>query len=101
MPAGLSNSVHDDVNSWLSHFNKSDSNMFFHVEPDSMDVDTTLVDPNTDLYMDLSVNSVVEVNMGAGNLYGIIRWIGNLPGRPEIMAGLELVKFIRTCYCAD
>ncbi|XP_038570967.1 ubiquitin carboxyl-terminal hydrolase CYLD isoform X1 [Micropterus salmoides] len=60
------------------------------VPADSMDVDTTLVDPNTDLYMDLSVNSVVEVNMGAGNLYGIIRWIGNLPGRPEIMAGLEL-----------
>ncbi|XP_044055834.1 ubiquitin carboxyl-terminal hydrolase CYLD isoform X2 [Siniperca chuatsi] len=60
-------------------------------EPESMDVDTPLVDPNTDdLRLDLSVNSVVEVTLGAGNLYGIIRWIGFLPDRQELMAGLEL-----------
>ncbi|XP_070688473.1 ubiquitin carboxyl-terminal hydrolase CYLD isoform X2 [Pempheris klunzingeri] len=60
-------------------------------EPDRMDVDTSPVEPDTDdLYMDLSVNSVVQVSLGTGNSYGIIRWIGTLPGRQETMAGLEL-----------
>lgn len=60
-------------------------------EPESMDVETPPVEPNTDdLYLDLSVNSVVEVTLGTGNSYGIIRWIGTLPGRQETMAGLEL-----------
>lgn len=44
-------------------------------------------------YTHLDVNSMVEVTLGAGNLYGIIRWIGKLPEREEIMAGLELVCF--------
>lgn len=67
-----------------------------------MDIDTALEEQNTDyLYMDLSVNSLVEVTLGSGNSYGIIRWIGTLPDRQEIMAGLELVIFLLTCYCAD
>ncbi|XP_070764624.1 ubiquitin carboxyl-terminal hydrolase CYLD [Enoplosus armatus] len=61
------------------------------VPAESMDVDTALVDPNTgDLYMGLSVNSMVEVTLAEGNSYGIIRWIGTLPDLQETMAGLEL-----------
>ncbi|KAF1385307.1 hypothetical protein PFLUV_G00106380 [Perca fluviatilis] len=60
-------------------------------EPESMDVDTPPVEPNTDdLYLDLSVNSLVEVTLAKGSSYGIIRWIGSLPTRQETMAGLEL-----------
>nr|XP_020515174.2 ubiquitin carboxyl-terminal hydrolase CYLD-like [Labrus bergylta] len=64
-------------------------------ETESMDVDTTAVEAHTeDLYTeDLSLNSLVEVSVTSGNLYGIIRWIGTLtglPGQPETMAGLEL-----------
>ncbi|XP_031138245.1 ubiquitin carboxyl-terminal hydrolase CYLD isoform X1 [Sander lucioperca] len=60
-------------------------------ESESMDVDTPPVEPNTDdLYLDLSVNSLVEVTLGKGSSYGIIRWIGSLPTRQETMAGLEL-----------
>ncbi|XP_035509445.1 ubiquitin carboxyl-terminal hydrolase CYLD [Morone saxatilis] len=61
-------------------------------EPERMDVDTPLLDPNPDdLYRDLlSVNSLVEVTLGKGNTYGIIRWIGKLPDRKDTMAGLEL-----------
>ncbi|KAM7012277.1 ubiquitin carboxyl-terminal hydrolase CYLD [Tautogolabrus adspersus] len=60
-------------------------------EAESMDVDTTAVEAHTeDLYLDLTLNSLVEVSVTTGNLYGIIRWIGTLPGRPETMAGLEL-----------
>lgn len=70
-------------------------NTLFTVEPESMDIGTSPTDPDTDdLYMGLTVNSMVEVTLCSGNSYGIIRWIGNLPGRPEIMAGLELVTFI-------
>ncbi|XP_060934365.1 ubiquitin carboxyl-terminal hydrolase CYLD isoform X2 [Limanda limanda] len=43
-----------------------------------------------DLYTSLTVNSVVEVTLAKGNAYGIIRWIGNLAEKEEIMAGLEL-----------
>ncbi|XP_051233183.1 ubiquitin carboxyl-terminal hydrolase CYLD [Dicentrarchus labrax] len=61
-------------------------------EPERMDVDAPLFDPNPDdLYGDLlSVNSLVEVTLGKGNAYGIIRWIGKLPDRQDTMAGLEL-----------
>ncbi|GAA6219596.1 ubiquitin carboxyl-terminal hydrolase CYLD-like [Lates japonicus] len=60
-------------------------------EPESMDIDTPPVEPNTDdLYTGLTVNSVVEVTLGKGNAYGIIRWIGNVTDRKEKMAGLEL-----------
>ncbi|XP_069009025.1 LOW QUALITY PROTEIN: ubiquitin carboxyl-terminal hydrolase CYLD [Embiotoca jacksoni] len=38
----------------------------------------------------LGVNSMVEVTMGASISYGIIRWIGNLPDRDDVMVGLEL-----------
>ncbi|XP_072245052.1 ubiquitin carboxyl-terminal hydrolase CYLD [Leuresthes tenuis] len=58
-------------------------------EPESMDIDTlppqALAD---DLHMEL--NSMVEVTLGSGNAYGIIRWIGNLPDRNDLMVGLEL-----------
>ncbi|XP_019727321.1 ubiquitin carboxyl-terminal hydrolase CYLD isoform X1 [Hippocampus comes] len=38
----------------------------------------------------MGLNSLVEVSLGTRRLYGIIRWIGTLPGQKEIMAGLEL-----------
>ncbi|KAL6458112.1 hypothetical protein MHYP_G00333420 [Metynnis hypsauchen] len=39
---------------------------------------------------DISMNSMVEVNLGKGPAYGTVRWMGCLPGKPELMAGLEL-----------
>nr|XP_046246822.1 ubiquitin carboxyl-terminal hydrolase CYLD [Scatophagus argus] len=60
-------------------------------EPESMEVGTPAMKPNAgDPCMDLGVDSVVEVTLATGDSYGIIRWIGRLPGRQEIMAGLEL-----------
>uniref|UniRef100_A0A3Q2TIL2 Ubiquitin carboxyl-terminal hydrolase CYLD n=1 Tax=Fundulus heteroclitus TaxID=8078 RepID=A0A3Q2TIL2_FUNHE len=56
--------------------------------PEGMDIDTPPVEAHTDLSM--SLNSVVEVTLGKGNSYGIIRWIGNLPDRTDVMVGLEL-----------
>ncbi|XP_054646827.1 ubiquitin carboxyl-terminal hydrolase CYLD [Dunckerocampus dactyliophorus] len=52
------------------------------------DTDPPAVEQKCDL--GLSVNSLVEVSLGSGSAYGIIRWIGTLPGRQELMAGLEL-----------
>ncbi|XP_077439768.1 ubiquitin carboxyl-terminal hydrolase CYLD isoform X2 [Vanacampus margaritifer] len=49
-----------------------------------------LDDPAAEEKCDLGVNSLVEVSLGARTSYGIIRWIGTLPGRAEMMAGLEL-----------
>uniref|UniRef100_A0A3B5LF41 Ubiquitin carboxyl-terminal hydrolase CYLD n=1 Tax=Xiphophorus couchianus TaxID=32473 RepID=A0A3B5LF41_9TELE len=54
----------------------------------SMDIDIPSVEAHTDL--SISLNSVVEVTLGKGNSYGIIRWIGRLPGREDKMVGLEL-----------
>ncbi|XP_032428784.1 ubiquitin carboxyl-terminal hydrolase CYLD [Xiphophorus hellerii] len=54
----------------------------------SMDIDIPPVEAHTDL--SISLNSVVEVTLGKGNSYGIIRWIGRLPGREDMMVGLEL-----------
>ncbi|KAM9357788.1 ubiquitin carboxyl-terminal hydrolase CYLD [Symphorus nematophorus] len=63
----------------------------FYVEPENMDIDTPSEEVNTeDLFVGLTVNSVVEVTLAQGDAYGIIRWIGALPGRQETMAGLEL-----------
>ncbi|XP_040896761.1 ubiquitin carboxyl-terminal hydrolase CYLD [Toxotes jaculatrix] len=59
-------------------------------EPESMNFDTPPVEHSEDLYMGLSLNSVVEVTLAAGNSYGIIRWIGTLTDQGNIMAGLEL-----------
>ncbi|XP_043985815.1 ubiquitin carboxyl-terminal hydrolase CYLD [Gambusia affinis] len=55
---------------------------------ESMDIDITPVEAHPDL--SISLNSVVEVTLGKGNSYGIIRWIGCLPGREDVMVGLEL-----------
>lgn len=55
-----------------------------------MDIDIPPVEAHTDL--SISLNSVVEVTLGKGNSYGIIRWIGMLPGREDKMVGLELVN---------
>lgn len=38
------------------------------------------------------MNSLVELTLDPRNLYGIIRWVGVLPERREVMAGIELVK---------
>ncbi|XP_014844782.1 PREDICTED: ubiquitin carboxyl-terminal hydrolase CYLD-like [Poecilia mexicana] len=55
---------------------------------EGMDIDIPPVEAPTDL--SISLNSVVEVTLGKGNSYGIIRWIGRLPGREDVMVGLEL-----------
>uniref|UniRef100_A0A669BXW0 Ubiquitin carboxyl-terminal hydrolase CYLD n=1 Tax=Oreochromis niloticus TaxID=8128 RepID=A0A669BXW0_ORENI len=65
-------------------------NTFFIAEGESMDVDTPPEADTDYLYMGLSLNSMVEVTLGEGNTYGIIRWIGKLPDRSETMVGLEL-----------
>lgn len=60
-----------------------------------MDVDVVgdSVDPQTEAWvMGLGVNSLVEVTLAKGNTYGIIRWIGKVPGHGDTMAGLELVR---------
>ena len=73
--------------------------MFLTAGPESMEVDTPLEKPNTDdLYLDLALDSAVEVTVATGNSYGTIRWIGTLPGRQETMAGLELVLFVLTAF---
>ncbi|XP_071342615.1 ubiquitin carboxyl-terminal hydrolase CYLD [Trachinotus anak] len=60
-------------------------------EPQGMDIDTPLAEPNTDdLHRGLSVDSLVEVTLASGNSYGIIRWIGTHGGPGKILAGLEL-----------
>lgn len=69
----------------------SDPDVLFTLEPDNMNMNTSTVEPKLGLSTDLTVNSVVEVTLASGNAYGIIRWIGNLSGRQEAMAGLELV----------
>ncbi|XP_029905786.1 ubiquitin carboxyl-terminal hydrolase CYLD [Myripristis murdjan] len=58
-------------------------------ETEKMDVDTPVVEPDAN-YGGLGVNSMVEVDFAAGKSYGTIRWIGYLPGRDEITAGVEL-----------
>lgn len=73
---------------------KADSNLFFSAGPERMDLDPPALEPNDSPFTDLSVNSMVEVSLANGNSYGIIRWIGSLPGRVETMAGLELVIFV-------
>ena len=76
-------------------YDKTDPRIFSTIEPESMDVDTAQMEPKTS---DLTKNSVVELTLGEGNSYGIIRWIGTLPGRPETMVGLELVISVAACY---
>uniref|UniRef100_A0A667YQ56 Ubiquitin carboxyl-terminal hydrolase CYLD n=1 Tax=Myripristis murdjan TaxID=586833 RepID=A0A667YQ56_9TELE len=61
-----------------------------HQMVQKMDVDTPVVEPDAN-YGGLGVNSMVEVDFAAGKSYGTIRWIGYLPGRDEITAGVELV----------
>lgn len=48
-------------------------------------------------YMGLGVNSMVEVTLH-GNTYGIIRWMGTLGDKQDVMVGLELVKFIQPSF---
>lgn len=58
-----------------------------------MDIDAPPLEQSVDNHF-LDINSLVEVTLGEGNSYGIIRWIGTLPERKDIMAGLELVILI-------
>ncbi|XP_072540400.1 ubiquitin carboxyl-terminal hydrolase CYLD isoform X2 [Salminus brasiliensis] len=39
---------------------------------------------------DIDVNSMVEVDLAKGPTYGTVKWIGYLPGKSDLMAGLEL-----------
>lgn len=52
-------------------------------EPEENDEEKTLVIP-------LEIYSMVEVHDPP--IYGVIRWIGNLPEVGETIAGLELVR---------
>ncbi|XP_067370088.1 ubiquitin carboxyl-terminal hydrolase CYLD isoform X3 [Channa argus] len=61
----------------------------FTTEPEKMDIDGPAEELNSNDF-GLTVNSVVEVNLAQGTSYGIIRWIGTVPGRKETLAGLEL-----------
>ncbi|XP_028299454.1 ubiquitin carboxyl-terminal hydrolase CYLD isoform X2 [Gouania willdenowi] len=58
-------------------------------EPENMEVDVPPEQIPENLY-GLGVNSMVELKVAKGNVYGIIRWIGKVPPRSEWMAGLEL-----------
>ncbi|XP_077391281.1 ubiquitin carboxyl-terminal hydrolase CYLD isoform X2 [Festucalex cinctus] len=58
----------------------------YPAESDLIALDSPAVEEKSDM----GVNSLVEVSLGTRTLYGIIRWIGTLPGRQQIMAGLEL-----------
>lgn len=58
------------------------------------EVDSPPVEQEEDLYTDISLGTLVELTWDAKKLYGTVRWIGNLPGIRETMAGLELVKYI-------
>lgn len=62
--------------------NTSNPNVFSTVEPEISE----------NLYTDLTVDSVVELTLKQRNAYGTIRWIGMLPERQEMTAGIELVK---------
>lgn len=77
----------------LHIFKQSNPNIFCTVEPERMDIDTPPLEQSVDNHF-LDINSLVEVTLGEGNSYGIIRWIGTLPERKDIMAGLELVILI-------
>ncbi|XP_066522759.1 ubiquitin carboxyl-terminal hydrolase CYLD [Hoplias malabaricus] len=46
----------------------------------------------------MSLSSMVEVDLAQGPAYGTIRWIGYLPGKPDLMAGLELEE---ACAVSD
>ncbi|KAM3618937.1 uncharacterized protein V6R79_000730 [Siganus canaliculatus] len=60
-------------------------------EDENMDIDVApLKKDDKGLQSDLSIDSMVELTLGSGNSFGIIRWIGILPGRSETMVGLEL-----------
>uniref|UniRef100_A0A8B9H2G3 ubiquitinyl hydrolase 1 n=1 Tax=Astyanax mexicanus TaxID=7994 RepID=A0A8B9H2G3_ASTMX len=39
---------------------------------------------------EINLNSVVEVDLAKGPTYGTVRWIGHLPEKTDLMAGLEL-----------
>ncbi|KAM9848407.1 ubiquitin carboxyl-terminal hydrolase CYLD [Aulostomus maculatus] len=60
-------------------------------ETEHMDLDRPAVEPNPEAAnKGLSISSLVEVTLAAGNSFGIIRWIGTLPDRHNLMAGIEL-----------
>ena len=40
----------------------------------------------------LTVGSTVAVAMGDRNVHGTIRWMGNIPNVPNVIAGVELVS---------
>ena len=43
--------------------------------------------------MNISKSSAVQFGGSQNPWYGIVRWIGNLPGEQELVAGIELVSF--------
>ncbi|XP_062854083.1 ubiquitin carboxyl-terminal hydrolase CYLD isoform X2 [Trichomycterus rosablanca] len=47
---------------------------------------------------DITLHSLVEVKLATGPSYAIVRWIGRLPGKTEMMVGLELE---RKCGVSD
>lgn len=53
-------------------------------------VDSPPMEQEEDLYTDTSLGTLVELTLDAKKMYATVRWIGNLPGIRETMAGLEL-----------
>ncbi len=49
--------------------------------------------------VDVSMGSAVQFGCSQNPWYGIVRWIGNLPGDQELLAGIELVSFNYSKNC--
>ncbi len=49
--------------------------------------------------VDVSMGSAVQFGDSQNTWYGIVRWIGNLPGEQELLAGIELVSFNYSKNC--
>ena len=49
--------------------------------------------------VDVSMGSAVQFGDSQNPWYGIVRWIGNLPGEQELLAGIELVSFNYSKNC--
>ena len=43
--------------------------------------------------VDVSKGSTVQFGDSRNPWHGIVRWVGNLPGEQELLAGIELVSF--------
>ena len=49
--------------------------------------------------VDVSMGSAVQFGGSQNPWYGLVRWIGILPGEQELLAGIELVSFNYSKNC--